>query len=208
MAKSRKDNKGRALRKGETQRSCDGMYVYTYTYMPGKRKSIYAKNLSELREREAELQRNQLDGLDIYVAGKASLNYVFDRYIATKREIRENTLIGYKYTYNHYIREGFGKKLISKIKYSDMIMLYSYFLHERELAVGTLESIHTVLNPMFEMAVKDKIIRDNPCKGAMKEVKKRYGKKKIAKRALTIEQQRAFLNFIMDNEELIYWLPM
>ena len=208
MAKSRKDNKGRALRKGETQRSCDGMYVYTYTYMPGKRKSIYAKNLSELREREAELQRNQLDGLDIYVAGKASLNYVFDRYIATKREIRENTLIGYKYTYNHYIREGFGKKLISKIKYSDMIMLYSYFLHERELAVGTLESIHTVLNPMFEMAVKDKIIRDNPCKGAMKEVKKRYGKKKIAKRALTIEQQRAFLNFIMDNEELIYWLPI
>lgn len=59
MAKSRKDNKGRALRKGETQRSCDGMYVYTYTCMPGKRKSIYAKNLSELREREAELQRNR-----------------------------------------------------------------------------------------------------------------------------------------------------
>ena len=30
MAKSRKDNKGRVLRKGETQRSCDGKYVYTY----------------------------------------------------------------------------------------------------------------------------------------------------------------------------------
>ena len=28
MAKSRKDNKGRVLRKGETQRSCDGKYVY------------------------------------------------------------------------------------------------------------------------------------------------------------------------------------
>ena len=27
MAKSRKDNKGRVLRKGETQRSCDGKYV-------------------------------------------------------------------------------------------------------------------------------------------------------------------------------------
>ena len=28
MAKSRKDNKGRVLRKGETQRSCDGsMYI-------------------------------------------------------------------------------------------------------------------------------------------------------------------------------------
>ena len=36
MAKSRKDNKGRVLRKGETQRSCDGKYVYTYVDPEGK----------------------------------------------------------------------------------------------------------------------------------------------------------------------------
>ena len=29
MAQSRKDNKGRVLRKGETQRKHDGKYVYT-----------------------------------------------------------------------------------------------------------------------------------------------------------------------------------
>ena len=44
MAKSRKDNKGRVLRKGETQRSCDGKYVYTYTDPEGKRRSIYSKD--------------------------------------------------------------------------------------------------------------------------------------------------------------------
>lgn len=43
MAKSRKDNKGRVLRKGETQRSCDGKYVYTYVDPEGKRRSIYSK---------------------------------------------------------------------------------------------------------------------------------------------------------------------
>ena len=53
MAKSRKDNKGRVLRKGETQRSCDGKYVYTYTDPEGKRRSIYSKDIMELREREA-----------------------------------------------------------------------------------------------------------------------------------------------------------
>ena len=37
MAKARKDNKGRALRKGEVQRSQDGRYVYTYTNPVGKR---------------------------------------------------------------------------------------------------------------------------------------------------------------------------
>ena len=48
MAKSRKDNKGRVLRKGETQRSCDGKYVYTYTDPEGKRRSIYSKDIMEL----------------------------------------------------------------------------------------------------------------------------------------------------------------
>ena len=52
MAKSRKDNKGRVLRKGETQRSCDGKYVYTYTDPEGKRRSIYSKDIMELRARE------------------------------------------------------------------------------------------------------------------------------------------------------------
>jgi hypothetical protein len=47
MAKSRKDNKGRVLRKGETQRSCDGKYVYTYVDPEGKRRSIYSKDIME-----------------------------------------------------------------------------------------------------------------------------------------------------------------
>ena len=66
MAKSRKDNKGRVLRKGETQRSCDGKYVYTYTDPEGKRRSIYSKDIMELREREEKLIKDQLDGLDTY----------------------------------------------------------------------------------------------------------------------------------------------
>ena len=55
MAKSRKDNKGRVLRKGETQRSCDGKYVYTYVDPEGKRRSIYSKDIMQLREREVKL---------------------------------------------------------------------------------------------------------------------------------------------------------
>ena len=52
MAKARKDNKGRALRKGEVQRSQDGRYVYTYTNPVGKRCYIYANTLMELRDKE------------------------------------------------------------------------------------------------------------------------------------------------------------
>lgn len=83
MAKARKDNKGRALRKGESQRT-DNTYVYTYTDPFKKRRFVYARDLQTLREKEADLIKNQLDGLDVYVAGSATLNYVFDRYMSTK----------------------------------------------------------------------------------------------------------------------------
>lgn len=45
---ARKDSKGRALRKGEFQRSSDGKYVYGYVDPYGKRKYIYSKDLKEL----------------------------------------------------------------------------------------------------------------------------------------------------------------
>ena len=35
--------------------------------------------------------KDQLDGLDLYVAGKASVNDTFDRYMSTKYNLREST---------------------------------------------------------------------------------------------------------------------
>ena len=49
MAKARKDNRGRALRKGESQRT-DNTYVYTYTDPFKKRRFVYAKDLQTLRK--------------------------------------------------------------------------------------------------------------------------------------------------------------
>lgn len=46
MAKARKDDRGRALRKGEVQRASDKRYMYTYTDPLGRRKFIYAYNFT------------------------------------------------------------------------------------------------------------------------------------------------------------------
>lgn len=51
MIEKRKDSKGRILKDGEIERK-DGRYEYRYKGRDGKRKSIYAKNLKELRERK------------------------------------------------------------------------------------------------------------------------------------------------------------
>ena len=88
MAQTRKDLRGRVLRKGESQRRSDGRYVYTYTDPLGRRKYVYAQDLVTLREKEAQLMKDQMDGLDIYVAGKATVNFVFDRYMSLKSNLK------------------------------------------------------------------------------------------------------------------------
>ncbi len=64
MAKVRRDAKGRVLRKGESYRKSQKLYVYSYTDSFGKRRSIYAKELSDLRKKEDSLRKDQIDGLD------------------------------------------------------------------------------------------------------------------------------------------------
>ena len=59
--KQRKDNKGRVLQKGESQRKLDGMYIYTYVDPYGKRCYAYSKDLFTLREKEQDLMRVQMD---------------------------------------------------------------------------------------------------------------------------------------------------
>ena len=61
--KRRKDSKGRVLRKGEYQRA-NGTYAYDYKNPLGKRETIYAPTLVELRERENLITKDVLDGID------------------------------------------------------------------------------------------------------------------------------------------------
>lgn len=207
MAISRKDDRGRALRKGEIQRSSDKRYMYSYTDPMGRRKFIYAKTLAELREKEDKLIRDQLDGLDLYVAGKATVNDTFDRYLSTKFKLRETTRSNYVYMYDKFVRDTFGKKKIAEIKFSDVLKFYLYLLNNEGLALSTLDNINTLLHPTFELAVRDEIIRKNPSDGAMKEVTKESDKTRGVRKALTIEQQRAFMGYIAEHPVYYHWWP-
>ena len=208
MAKARKDLRGRALKKGEVQRKSDQRYMYTYTDPLGRRKFIYANDLTELREKELELQRQQLDGLDLYAAGKATVNDTFDRYMATKYELRDSTKNGYLYTYDHFIRDNFGLKKLIDIKYSDVLQFYYYLLNEKGIALGTLDSVHCLLHPTFQLAVRDDIIRKNPTDGVMKEIGKKSGKNRGIRHALKVEEQRVFMEYIANHPVYYHWWPL
>lgn len=208
MAKARKDNRGRALQKGESQRKEDMRYVYTYTDPFGKRRYVYANDLRTLREKEDKLKKDQLDGLDIYAAGNATLNFVFDRYISTKTELRRTTYTNYVYMYDRFVRDEFGKRKIGEIKYSDVLYFYFHLINEKKLQINTLETIHTVLHPTFQLAVRDDIIRNNPSDGVMAEIKKKPGKNHGIRHALTLEQQRAFMDYTTNSPVYWHWVPL
>ncbi|MCR5726501.1 MAG: integrase DNA-binding domain-containing protein [Lachnospiraceae bacterium] len=92
MSKVRKDSKGRLLRRGESYKKSKKLYQFVYTDIYGKRVYIYAKDLFSLREKEKEEQFNEAQGIDTYVAGTATLDILFHRFIVIKRNLHGTTI--------------------------------------------------------------------------------------------------------------------
>ena len=60
---ARKDNRGRNLRTGESQRK-DGLYMYRYKdERTGRRLAVYSPDLAELRKKEKEIEKDQSEGI-------------------------------------------------------------------------------------------------------------------------------------------------
>ena len=203
MAKVRKDKKGRVLHKGESFKNKHQLYCYAYMDPFGKRRCIYDKDLGSLREKETKIQMDKLSGLGVYAVAKSDINYVFDRYIATKSELRSSTMTNYIYTYDHFVRDGFGKRKIAEVRYSDILLFYKSLL-DTGLKIATVDNIHSLLHPVFQMAVRDNIIKSNPADGALGDIKKKTSGRPEPRHALTIEEERAFLDWI-DKPEYERW---
>lgn len=202
----RRDNKGRVLRTGETQRK-DGRYMFRWT-IDGKEKSVYALNLTELREKELQIQNDIRDGIDGQKANQITLNDMFEKYMQGKTELKESTKTNYMYMYKNYIYNTLGKQKIGKIKYSDIKTFYNSFIKEKHFKPNSMEIINTILHPVFTLAVRDGYIRSNPTDGCMQEIKKSLNWEKPKRHALTIEEQTAFINYLANSKIYNRWLSI
>lgn len=205
MANSRKDNKGRVLRRGESYRAHDKRYQFTYVDEIGERRYIYSKDILKLREREKEIQRNELDGISRYIGGHITVNEAVDRYFSIKTNLRRTTKHNYTYMYDKFVRDTFGKRMLDSVRYSDVKAFYIKLVEQNDMQPNTAATIHCVLKPTFEMAVRDQVIRANPTTGVMAEINKSYGKNKGVRHALTVDQQQAFMNFIQGHPVFDHW---
>lgn len=203
MSKVRKDGKGRVLHKGETYLRNRKLYSFSYTDALGKRRFLYSGDLNDLREKEEKFLKKRLDKLDVYLLAKADVNYVFDRYISMKKNLRNSTLTNYNYTYDRYVRKGFGKKKIEEVRFSDVMMFYLGLL-DRGLSVSIVDSVNSVLHPTFQLAIRDNVLNVNPVAGVMAEVRRNIKDKQEARHALSIDEQRVFME-CLDKPEYERW---
>ena len=166
----RKDKARVVLRKGESQRK-DGKYDFRWTSPDGKRHSIYAATLEELREKENDIQRDSLEGIKAE-ARYVTLNDVFTLWAKVKRGLKDNTFQNYLYLYRQFVEPDFGKSKVSALKKSDVKQFYNTLADERGLQISTIDSVHTVLHQVLDMAVDDCYLRSNPSDNVLRELKK------------------------------------
>ena len=206
MATKRKDSNRIVLKKGEYQRT-NGTYAYRWTDGKGKRHEVYARDLDDLRAKEKEIDADTNEGIKVE-ARYVIINEMYDLWVQLKRGIKDNTFENYKYMYNTFVRPSFGKKRIQTLKKSDVKFFYNYLADQRCLQASTIDSIHTVLHQVLDMAVDDKYIRNNPSDKALKELKQSHAFKTEKRRALTIAEQELFLNYLRNNETYSHWYPI
>lgn len=202
----RKDTKNRVLKEGEYQRA-NGTFEYKWRDKRGKRHSIYAKTLEELREKEIDVLRDALDGIR---AEKSDLtiNDLFHLWVQLKRGLKENTFSNYKYMYTQFVEGDFGETLISELKRSDVRAFYNYLADEQHLKANTIDNIHTVLHQVLELGVEDDYLRYNPSDNALKELRKAHNNDSPKRRALTIPEQNLFEEFLSEQGQYHKWYPI
>lgn len=194
MAEKRKDSKGRNLRTGESERK-DGRYVFRYT-KNGKTSNIYAATLGELREKEEEIQRDIQDGIDSNSAKTVTLNMTIEKYMQSRTDWKPASRESYNNVFVSHVKDDIGIRKVSTIKYSDIRDFYTKIVEEKELGVTTLNHIDSIIHPALDVAVRDGIIRNNPANHVASEIKKKYSLKRGKKVAMSIPEQKAFVEFM------------
>lgn len=71
-----------------------------------------------------------------------------------KRGVRDNTFRNYCYMYETYVSDAIGGQYIASVKKSDVKRFFNYLKDERNLKLGTIDGVHTVLHQVLQIAIQ------------------------------------------------------
>lgn len=183
-----KSLKGKELGVGISQRK-DEIYQARYTDRWGKRQTIYDSNLRELKKKLAIAVAENEKFTN--VREQITLDEWFERWMKIYKEksIRPNTKREYVHLYHKNISPYCGGKLLNKFVKSDIQNLID-IADDDNYGYERQSKIKIVLKDMFQRAVEDHLVVNNPVSG----IKLRKDKE-INARALTIEEQVTFFEY-------------
>lgn len=207
MSEKRRDNRGRILRNGESQRQ-DGRYAYKYKDLNGEIKFVYSWRLDKndrtpagkarepsLREKEKKIQQDLFNQV-VPNGGNLTVLELVQKYLSLKINVRHNTLANYKFVTNIIEKESFGKMRIDKVKLSDA-KAWLIKLQKDGRGYSTVHSVRGVVRPAFEMAYQDGLLTRNPFSFELATV---VVNDSVTREAITRAQERAFLKFIQEDK--------
>ena len=163
--------------------------------------------MEEFREKENDIQRDSLEGIKAE-ARYVTLNDVFTLWAKVKRGLKDNTFQNYLYLYRQFVEPDFGKSKVSALKKSDVKQFYNTLADERGLQISTIDSVHTVLHQVLDMAVDDCYLRSNPSDNVLRELKKAHRFETNRRKALTVAEQNLLLSYLSKTPKFQHWLPM
>lgn len=150
-----------------------------------------------LRELEKEIERDLANGIACQGGGLTVLELA-ERYIGQRRNVRPTTKAGYKTVVNALKKDKFGNKRIDTVKKSDARQ-WLISLQDAGRSYSSIHCIRGVLRPAFQMALDDDLIRKNPFDFPLAEA---LINDSVKRNALTPKQERAFLNFVKEDDYL------
>lgn len=184
-----KDLKGKSLGVGICQRK-DGLYYGRFvSKRTGKSVEKYFKKLQDCRQWYADARFNDEHG-GIDASGDMTVTAWFEYWIANIKgdSIRPNTIRNYKERFEHNIKGCIGNMLLSDVKPMHCQNVLNQM--KDDYKTSTIYQTRIALYCMFADAVENDVILKNP---VTKAVKYNIGKEPKKVRALTIEEQKKFL---------------
>ena len=189
-----KDLRGKELGVGISQRS-DGLYTARYTDKLGKRRQKYFKKLQECRNWLADAQFENEHG-NVLNCENPTVDAWYQYWIDNVKgdNIRYNTRRNYNDRYNINIKPYIGSMLIKEVKPLHCQNVLNKMAEKYSNSV--IEHSRLVMWMIFDSAVENELITRNPI---TKSIKCTSGRKSKERQALTVEQQKLFLETVRDS---------
>ena len=204
MTGTRKDKRGRVLRKGEGFEESTGRYFFRYQGSDGRRRKISAKSLTELREKEEKALEENKKSAAGPKKEELTLTQCFEKAMhlkETARSLKQGTILRYRAYWQGQVGR-LGERPAESVNGAEVQELLAGLV-EKGYSAAVLKGMKNVLALSFRYAMSAKLREDNPMEEWLVKEITRGAKKASHHQALSSAQEEALISFCFSCQEEI-----